>query len=64
MVHVFACVKTSLWGTVFRLFGLSNEKGESILIIDNFFAISHTVRSVGEYGANCYCKQDRSMVSD
>ena len=61
MVHVFACVKTSLWGTVFRL---SNEKGKSILIIDNFFAISHTVRSVGEYGANCYCKQDRSMVSD
>lgn len=36
MVHVFACVKTSLWGTVFRLFGLSNEKGKSILIIDNF----------------------------
>ena len=47
MVHVFACVKTSLWGTAFRLFGLSNEKGESILIIDNFFAISHTVRSGG-----------------
>ena len=40
------------------------EKGKSILIIDNFFAISHTVRSVGEYGANCYYKQDRSMVSD
>ena len=61
MVHFFACAKTSLWGTAFRL---SNEKGESILIIDNFFAISHTVRSVGEYGVNCYCKQDRSMVSD
>ena len=64
MVHVFACVKTSLWGTVFRLFGLSNEKGKSILIMDNFVAISHTVRSVGEYGANCYYKQDRSMVSN